>query len=363
MPGQRPTLKAVARLAGVSASTASLALNDSGPVSDATRALVVQAAQELGYAGPDPRARSLRQGRSGIVGVVLEDSLRDAFRDPMNVLMLDGIADVTGPAGNSLLLITETVSGPTEFTGPSRLVGAPIDAVVLFGCSPRVDDKVEIVKRRGLPIVSIEGEAAEGVVDIGLDNREASRALAQHLHDLGHRDVALVTLELDRERRHRLLTPSLISGATTYTAIERMKGAFDVFPSASGFATLGSTIDEGLIAGRELLDVEASRRPTAIIAQSDLLATGVIRAANELGLRVPEDLSVVGFDGVRIDDPAAAGLTTMVQPAIAKGQAAGRAVLGLLAGEVVPSTSFTSEFRRGRTTAAPSASAGRAARG
>ncbi|RKR75748.1 substrate-binding domain-containing protein [Frondihabitans australicus] len=357
MSGERPTLADVARRAGVSPSTASLALNDSGPVSAATRVRVEAAAQELGYAGPDPRARSLRRGRSGIVGVVLEDSLRDAFRDPMNVLMLDGIADVTGPAGNSLLLITERAGGP------SSLVDAPIDAVVLFGCSPRVDDKVAVVRRRGLPIVSIEGEPADGVVDVGLDNREATRALAQHLRDLGHRDVALVTLELDRERRHRLLTPDLIGRATTYTAVERMKGAFEVFPEARGFATLGSTIDEGLVAGRELL-ADTAHRPTAIIGQSDLLATGVIRAAAELGLRVPDDLSVVGFDGVRVDDPAADGLTTMVQPAIAKGQAAGRAVLGLLAGEEVPSVSFTSEFRRGRTTASPaaSASAGSAAR-
>jgi DNA-binding LacI/PurR family transcriptional regulator len=342
----RPTLAAVARRAGVSPSTASLAFNDSGPVAGATRDRILAAARELGYDGPDPRARSLRRGRSGIIGVVLEESLRDAFRDPMNVVMLDGIADVTGPSGNSLLLLTETAASRAS------LVEAPIDAVVLFGCSPSVDSKVEIVQRRGIPVVSIEGRPLPGVLDIALDNREATRALAEHLRTLGHERVALVTLELDRDRRRGILTGPRIDAATSFTALERVRGAQEVYPDVSGFATLGSTIEEGRIAGHALL-ADARARPTAVIAQSDLLAAGVIRAAVELGLEVPRDLSVVGFDGVRIDDPAAAGLTTMVQPALDKGRAAGRGVLELLAGGSPQPVSFTSAFRRGSTTAPP----------
>lgn len=214
----RATLAAVAKLAGVSPSTASLAFNGSGPVAEATRERVRQAALELGYDGPDPRARSLRRGRSGIIGVVLEEALREAFRDPMNLAMLDGIADVTGAAGNSLLLLTES-AGPG-----SALVDAPIDAAVLFGCSPVVDDKVRIVQKRGIPVVAIEGRPLPGVVDVGLDSREATRALAAHLHDLGHRRVALVTLELDRDRHRGVLNPARIDRATSFTALERIRG-------------------------------------------------------------------------------------------------------------------------------------------
>ena len=103
----RPTLAAVARLAGVSASTASLAFSGGGPVSVETKRRVLDAAEQLGYAGPDPRARSLRRGRSGIVGTVIEDSLSGAFRDPVNIAMLDGLSDVVGAAGASLLLLPE----------------------------------------------------------------------------------------------------------------------------------------------------------------------------------------------------------------------------------------------------------------
>jgi DNA-binding LacI/PurR family transcriptional regulator len=345
----RPTLAAVARAAGVSASTASLAFSGAGPVSDETRSRVLAVAADLGYGGPDPRARSLRRGRSGIVGAVLEDTLSNAFRDPINVAMLDGIADVTGPADNSLLLLTETEGEHT------RLLDAPVDALVLFGCSTRLDASVSTVRRRGIPLVSIEAPPMEGVLDIGEDNVGASRLLAQHLHDLGHRRVAVVALELGPGRETGAITDARVAAGTTWPALERLRGTRLVYPDAGGLVTRGSWTSEGHRAGTQLLDVPASERPTAIIAQSDLLASGVIAAAADLGLSVPGDLSVVGYDGVRLDDPRAADLTTVVQPAVEKGRAAGRAVLALLAGEAATGTTFTSVFRPGSTTAPPRA--------
>jgi DNA-binding LacI/PurR family transcriptional regulator len=301
------------------------------------------AAAELNYAGPDPRAASLRRGRSGIVGVVMDDRLSDAFRDPMNIAMLDGLADELGAADSGLLLMT----GSTPFQT------APVDAMVLIGCSSRIAESVTVFRQRDLPIVAIEAEPMDGVLDIGLDNRAASATLARHLRDLGHTDVAIVTLPLGPVHERGTLTPEREAAADVYTAVERLRGVRDVFPRATGVATSASLVDEGLIAGRTLLAGES--RPTAIVAQSDLLAVGVIAAALEAGLRVPEDLSVVGFDGVRLDGIAPHDLTTMVQPAVEKGRAAGRAALALLAGEEALATSFVSEFHRGATTAPPPA--------
>lgn len=336
----------MAALAGVSASTASLAFSGSGPVSAATRERVLAAAATLSYAGPDPRAQSLRRGRSGIVGVVIEDRLRDAFRDPMNIAMLDGVADETAALGAGLLLLTDTGDGVISMDS------APLDAVVLIGCSTRLDQAVAILRRRGIPLVAIEAAPMDGVLDIALDNRAASRTVAQHLKDLGHPDVALVTLPLDPDRARGPLTARREAESTGFTASERIRGVREVYPEARGLVAAGSLIDEGRQAGLELL-TEARTRPTAIIAQSDLLAVGVIRAAEELGLRVPEDVSVAGFDGVRLDGVAPYELTTMVQPAVDKGRAAGRAVAMLLAGGRAEAASFTCIFRRGNTTAAP----------
>ena len=92
--GARATLAQVAARAGVSPSTASLAFSGAGPVADETRERVLAAARELDYGGPDPRARSLRTGRSGIIAVVMEDRIRVAFRDPMVVTLLDGIVGI-----------------------------------------------------------------------------------------------------------------------------------------------------------------------------------------------------------------------------------------------------------------------------
>ena len=340
--GARPTLAAVAALAGVSASTASLAFSGAGPVSAATRARVLAAAKRLDYAGPDPRAQSLRRGRSSVVGVVLEDRLRDAFRDPMNVAMLDGLADVLGGNGLGLLLLTDAAQGGSD------LSVAPMDAVVLIGCSTRLDKSVVVFRQRGIPVVAIEAEPMADVLAIDLDNRDATARAARHLQQLGHSRVALVVLPLEADHARGQLTDERIAASTAFTSRERIRGARDVYPGVTGVVAAGSLVEEGLIAGRELLS--ANPRPTAIIAQSDLLALGVIRAAQELGIPVPGGLSVVGFDGVRIEGAAPYELTTLVQPAVEKGRAAGEAVVELLEGLPARSRAFTSELRVGNTT-------------
>ncbi|WP_213816072.1 LacI family DNA-binding transcriptional regulator [Glaciihabitans sp. dw_435] len=340
----RPNLAAVAALAGVSGSTASLAFSGAGPVSAATRAKVLAAAETLGYAGPDPRAQSLRRGRSGVVGVVIEDRLSDAFRDPINIAMLDGIADVAGAAGAGLLLLTET--GDNRAT----IASAPMDAVILVGCSTRLNETVATLRQRGMPIVAIEADDIPGVLAIGLDNRPASALAARYLRELGHERVAVVTLPLDPQHTSGPIPAEWEATATSYTAIERLRGVTDVFPGVGGYIASGSSIEAGRRAGFALLQ-HPSARPTAIIAQSDLLALGVIRAAEELGIAVPHDLSVIGFDGVRLDGLEPYELTTLVQPAVDKGRAAGEAVMRLLEGEDVEPVNFSSVFHVGNTTA------------
>ena len=338
----RPNLAAVAALAGVSASTASLAFSGAGPVSEATRAKVLAAAETLNYPGPDPRAQSLRRGRSGIIGVVIEDRLRDAFRDPMNIAMLDGIADELGSAGLALLLLTETGEAGADISL------APMDAVILVGCSTELDRSVTIFRQRGIPVVAIEAEHMPDVFPVDLDNRDATARGARHLQSLGHEHVAIVSLALEGSHARGPITTERVAASTSFTATQRILGAQDVFPVARGVVSAGSFVEEGLIAGRELLS--GPDRPTAIIAQSDLLAVGVIQAAEELGIEVPAQLSVLGFDGVRMDGLAPRQLTTLVQPSVEKGSAAGRAVVELLDGGHPAPMAFVSELRVGNTT-------------
>ncbi|MFF2277974.1 LacI family DNA-binding transcriptional regulator [Agromyces sp. NPDC058126] len=344
----RPTLADVAAKAGVSASTASLAFSGAGPVSDATKQRVIDAAAELGYGGPDPRARSLRRGRSGIVGVVLEERVRAAFLDPVKIQMLDGITEGIAPLGAGLLLLTDT-GEPGD--NAVSIESAPVDAVVLIGCSPRLAESVEALRRRGIPAVAIEGATGDGIPEISIDNRQATRRGAEYLRQLGHSQVAIVSLPFDAARTRGALTPELELAGTAATTRERLAGAREVFPDAPVQVAGTSSIEEGLEAGRAVL-ADPATRPTAIIAQSDLLAAGVILAAEEYGIAVPAELSVLGFDGIRVDG-LQHDLTTLAQPSVAKGRAAGEAVVRLLAGEAPESVCFTSTLHVGDTTAAP----------
>jgi DNA-binding LacI/PurR family transcriptional regulator len=174
--------------------------------------------------------------------------------------------------------------------------------------------------------------------------------MASHLRRLGHERVAILALPV-RSGWH---SGWLDEGTDVIIDVtrDRLLGARDVYRDAPAYAAAGSFIDEGLAAGRVIFADPASR-PTAVMAQSDLLAAGVVRAAEEAGLRVPEDVSVTGFDGIVVDGLAPYELTTIVQPAVEKGRAAGQAIVAMLRGDEAASIRFTCEFREGNTTAPP----------
>ena len=235
---RRPTIADVAREAGVATSTASVVFSGKANVAAATRERVLAAAADLGYAGPDPRAASLRRGRSGIVAVVLEGHLRAAFLDPVTTAMMDGLTDGLADLSAGILLMRDE---PGE--EGAAITHAPVDAFVLIGCSGRTKASLEVVVGRGLPVVVIEGDAGGEIPRITLDNVAASADVARHVHDLGHRDVALVTLPLDSERERAAVSPERIANATVDVTVHRLEGMRQVFPDAPAISASGSLID------------------------------------------------------------------------------------------------------------------------
>ncbi len=346
MTNRRATIADVARVAGVSPSTASVVFSGKTPVSDTTRLRVLDAAESLGYTGPDPRAASLRLGRSGIVAVVVGSSLNFMFVDPVQRLLMDGLAEAVAPLGAGLLLLRRDAE--LDIENAPTLTTASIDAAVLIGCDGSLRESLPIVQARGIPVVVVEGDAGDGIPRIALDNREAQRRAAEHIRDLGHTRVAIVTLWQDAVGTAGWIAPD--ADITVEVTRDRLQGARDVFPDAPAFASGGSSIDDGFAAGRVIF-ADPRTRPTAVIAQSDLLAAGVIRAAEDVGLRIPGDVSVTGFDGVPVDGLAPYELTTLVQPATEKGRAAGAAIAAMLDGRDPASVDLTCTFRVGNTTA------------
>ena len=153
-PGRakKPTLRDVATRAGVSLSTASLVYSGRGPVSAATSLRVRAAAAELAYAGPDPIASSLRHGRSGTVGVVVEGRLGDAFGDPFALAVLDGLARQLDTLPAALLMLPRTPGDDERLL--AQLGAAAVDAIVFALCGPRNDPAVALLASRGIPMIA-----------------------------------------------------------------------------------------------------------------------------------------------------------------------------------------------------------------
>jgi DNA-binding LacI/PurR family transcriptional regulator len=346
----RPTLSSVAAEAGVSLSTASLVYSGKGPVAPETRKRVLAAAEHLGYLGPDPMASSLRTGRSGVVAVLTGSRLSAVFRDPFAVAQLDGLSTALDQADTGILLIPELQREPARVV--ARLATSAVDAVVVLGGIPTGSPVIAHLRARRIPVIVIGSSGDHDIVTIGIDNRTPMAVSAQHLWDLGHRRIGVISMPTGVTAR---MTPSplgtLIAEATYLETRDRLQGIADVFgPDVPGVAPDDWDIESGRAAAEALLTVDPL--PTALIALSDLLAMGAIAHAEEHGLAVPQDVSVTGFDG--IPTPWWSGtLTTVAQPGVEKGVVAGKRLIDLIAGRSITDEVLPAEFRIGTSTARP----------
>ena len=343
-PGASITLAAVARRAGVATSTASLVFSGRGPVAPETARRVQDAAAELGYAGPDPRAAQLRTGRTRVVGVSYDGTLASAFADPYQVALLGGFSSVLDETGYGLLLLPDPPGGP----GRPPLAAHGMDAVLFALCGAVSHPDVDALAARGLPLLGTGSPLDARVVQLTIPDRGATADLVRHLRGLGHTRIGHVAMPLATHSTPGRVGAAEASAADYLDTRDRVLGFLDAGGSPELIATASDlTIDAGAAAASLLLDAEAP--PTALVCQSDLLALGAIRAAGDRGLSVPEDLSVAGFDG--IEAPWFDGvLTTADQLPAEKGRELGRMMTALLAGEKVASATFGVRLRVGTTT-------------
>ena len=321
----RVTLAEVAARAGVSVMTASYTYSRPGRVSEESRARVLAAAAELGYAGPDPSARSLRRGSTLAIGVVLGEHLTYAFDDPGAVSFLAGVAGVCAERAHGMTILP--ITGAAEDV--DRVTDAAVDGFIVWTTSD--DDPVlAAVRATKRPAVVHGGPALEGMGLVSIDNRAAALAVGA-VAFAGARRPAVLSQPLSRDRVTMTRRGSELEGITFPVTRDRLAGFRE---AAEGAGTVWGDVLVG-VCGRN--DTEEAARmattmltsaepPDAIAAMSDRQAEGVVRAAREAGLRIPEDLAVSGFDDV----PAAAelGLTTVAQSLRDQGATCARAALG-----------------------------------
>jgi len=317
------TLQTVATAVGVSRMTVSNAFSRPDQLSAELRRTILAAAEDLGYVGPDPAARALARGTTGAVGVLLTESIGTAFSDPVSATFLGALAERLGPTGLALALLPSARVEPEPVPArdvpvPARDV--PMDGALVYSC---LGDTPALgwLQRRRMPLVFVDQRPVGEAASVLMDDRGGARAAAEHLLALGHRRFGLVALDLV-EPPGEVADPA--GAPWGHVTGERVLGwlqplaAAGVVPRTVRVAA--DTEQAAAAAVRDLL--RGPDRPTALLCFSDVVAWGAVWSARDLGLRVPQDLSVVGFDDSWLAKLVSPTLTTVRQDLVAKGRRA-----------------------------------------
>ena len=301
-------MREVAEHADVSVTTVSHVVNETRPVSDALRQRVLDAMEELDYR-PNRLARSLRRGETNTIGVIVPDSSNPFFAE-----VARGVEDTSFEERYSVILCNSDGDLEKELFYTNVLTAKQVDGI-LFVAAGMSTEHIQALQEDRVPLVVVDRNIPDVCVDEVLtDNTRGGEMVTRHLIDLGHRRIGCITGPSD-------VTPSA----------DRVAGYEQALHEA------GIPIDESIIlkgdfqyssghqAAHKLLSMEDP--PTAIFACNDLMAVGVMSAARELDQRVPEDLSVAGFDDVHLACFTNPPLTTVAQPKYEMGALATRILL------------------------------------
>jgi DNA-binding LacI/PurR family transcriptional regulator len=321
----RVTLQTIADRVGVSRMTVSNAFSRPDQLSAQLRDQILAVADELGYGGPDPTARALASGTAGAVGLLLSDTVPYALTDEVAMQFISGIADELGASGLALTLLSAA-----QRDGVVQARDVAIDGALVYSCDPD-SSAVGWLMRRRLPLVFVDQSPAPGIPSVNVDDRLGAYAAAQHLVDLGHRTVAIVTTGY---RGDFGIITNPLDTTVAHAERQRLMGWLEALDKA-GIEPIvvrqphADPQDNGYDGMQAILD--SGERPTGILCFSDAIAGGVIRALRDAGLRVPEDVSVVGFDDNPIARRMQPALTTVRQDAQGKGRAAAAALMSTIA--------------------------------
>lgn len=317
----RPRIADVAREAGVSKTAVSFAFNKPDRLSPETASRIREVADTLGYR-PHPVARMLTQRRTMTIGVLTPQALAVTFSNPFFALFSEGVAQAAEELGYDLHFIS-----PTQGSLALAMDRATVDGVVAIGLSGE-HAEVEQIRGAGLPMVLVDTDALAEHSSVVVDDQAGARAAAEHLIGLGHRSFVVVAVERPQPDDGR---PGDGGWSAEGVTGRRLRG-YQAALAAAGL----QLAPEAVVAGRASISGGASAfhrawalglRPTAVLAMSDAMAIGVMSTARELGVRVPHDMSVVGFDDVDLAAHVDPPLTTVHQPIRQKGIDAVRLLL------------------------------------
>lgn len=303
----RATITQVARTAGVSLSTVSRVMNGNPTVDAALAERVREVAAELGYSA-NPLARSLVLGRTQTIAVVIPDLANPTFQS-----ILRGLSRAASDDGFHVL-IADTAEQVAEEATLATATRRRTDGVIL--CAPRIpaDDLAALLPSLS-PVVVVNRPPQEAAPTVAADYRVGMAQLVQHIYDLGHRRVAYLAGVVGSA-----------SGAARRSALDEALAAhpdLEIIEIASGV-----DFDSGAGSADAVMAADV----TAVLAFNDLVAMGLLSAVGDRGIRVPEDLSIAGFDDIPFARYTTPPLTTAAVPGLELGQEAWQAMSALLEG-------------------------------
>jgi alanine racemase len=304
----RPRIGDVAQRAGVSKTSVSFAFNQPEHLNTATRERILAAAETLGYR-PSPIARRLANRSTQQIGLVVPQSTHDIFANPFYPELMRGIGDVCDAQGIALVVVP-----PVNGSIGTAIKEALVDGLILLGMEAD-HPELQQLGRSGLPIVALDVDHWEGASIIAIDDVAGSGEAARHLAGLGHRDVAVVLIAQHPDTpvdEHRGISARRLAGIRSGFAA----GAGDNVT----LRILSAPVSEE--GGRAAFEALGASLPTAVMTMCDVTAIGLMNAAIDAGLRLPEDLSVVGFDDIPAASWVSPRLTTVHQPIREKGRLA-----------------------------------------
>ena len=307
-----PTIRDVAKHAGVSPITVSRVINNNDYVSTKTRERVEAVIEELGYV-PNMLGPSLRSKQTMTLALVMTD-----ITNPFWTTVARGVEDVAQANGYSTILCNTDESEEKQKHYLDMLLRRRIDGILLVPASSDDPKPVQLIQKQNIPVVLLDRHVPDIQVDIvSADSTSGAYQLTQHLQSLGHRRIALLT-----------------GRKTVSTAVERANGYLKALaetgiPNSEAQIYWGNfTVESGYDMTKKV--IATAPHPTALIAANNFIALGALRALHKVGWKVPDDMALVTFDDTPMTFPVGSFLTVLSQPAREMGQKAAQLLIDRL---------------------------------
>ncbi|MEM9974641.1 MAG: LacI family DNA-binding transcriptional regulator [Pseudomonadota bacterium] len=332
-----PTLQDVATAAGVSTATVSRCLNAPDRVVEKTRQKVLRVVREMGYA-PNFGAQALAAKRTNTIGAIIPTMENAIFARG-----LQAFQEELARHGLTLLVASSSYKPDLEEEQIRTLIARGADALLLIGFD-RAQGVYDYLAKRGIPyVVSWAHRGGDRPLAVGFDNRAAMQMLADRVFALGHEAVAVITAPVAENDRARERVEAVCDAAT---AVGQDATAIPIYE-------VPYSIENGARAMKDLM--ARTPRPTAVLCGNDVLAVGALSGARALGLAVPRDVSITGFDDIELAQIAEPALTTVHVPHATMGREAASLIAKLLAGATGQSVALETQIVMRNSLAPPKA--------